>query len=1289
MNTKLYYFTKLILLLFFSITIEESSGQLNFTNDLESYHPMNGDYYSVRNPENHYLFARASFSADSNGIANNVVTMAGSNERINMYRNILGKASSNLSNFTVDMWFKTSATSHQVLFWEGLINQQSLWIRIEPSNNRIRASVGPSSNFTNANTTGAFNDGAWHHIAVTGLKVSGPDTLKIFIDGVLNATGTGSWAGGETGNFTRIGARDDLTGQSLIGSIDDLRIWSRSLTAGEINTLYNMPRIQLGVVNPKSYCPGNTLNVPFTLIGNVSQFSPDNWFHVQLSDQNGSFEFPKVIGSDSSRTSGSITATIPNNVATGSKYRIRIVSTSMPRVSENTDSITITQPNAVPGLDIMSDLLFHYPLNGANLSDISGNNSNAGSAGQVDPSTDRFGDTSGATYFGSGGRAFVGKPYELNRFHNTRKPISFSFWYKTGASQNAIRDIFTCWNAGANNGLFIGTTTNGKIRFRINSSTNVAEAAYQNNNTWHHFACIYNGTTLQIYRDGALINTATPSGSIQISRNAEIGSNSDPFRALEELFGHLDDFRIYDREINSDEVNILYRGLAYNDGPACYDDSINFYGPSYPGLGYDWSGPLGFNAMTQNTLLDPYIHDDQSGKYGLQLSLNGCKGDTNFTVLEPLVIPPVTINDTAICSGDSITLTASGAMSIDHYQWYEDPQATILIADSTDQLTVSPFFTTTYYVRISPDVNCQSPVKAVEVTVNPLPLIVANASSMSVCEGSPVRLHGSGANMYSWNHGVTDSVLFNLSNTTLFRVIGTDSVGCIDSTFILIEARPLSDSLLTRVACDSFKLNTQTYTTSGTYTQILTNAMGCDSTVTLNLTIHNSSTTNVTASICQGDSYTLGAQTLTTAGNYTELFTSAHGCDSTVMLTLTVNPVYNNSDAVTICSGQTYAFGTQSLTSAGTYTETFQSQHNCDSTVVLTLSVNPTFNTTDAATICNGETYVFGSQTLTTAGTYTETFQAINDCDSTVVLTLTVNPTYNMTDVATICDGQSYAFGTQTLTTTGSYTEIFTSALGCDSTVTLTLTVNPVYNTTDAVAICDGQSYGFGTQTLTTSGTYTETFQSVNNCDSTVVLTLTVNPVYTTTDAVTICDGQSYAFGTQSLTTAGVYTENFQSTNSCDSLVTLTLTVNPIYNVNDTISICNGDSYAFGSQTLTTAGTYIETFQTQHSCDSTVQLLLDVNSADASLTQNRTMLTANATNADYQWFYCEPMYTLIHGDTNQTFEATVSGDYAVVVKQNGCTDTSNCISINYVGVHEMMYSLTGLYSRIQAQGPSI
>ncbi|MFO7790749.1 MAG: PKD domain-containing protein, partial [Bacteroidales bacterium] len=140
---------------------------------------------------------------------------------------------------------------------------------------------------------------------------------------------------------------------------------------------------------------------------------------------------------------------------------------------------------------------------------------------------------------------------------------------------------------------------------------------------------------------------------------------------------------------------------------------------------------------------------------------------------------------------------------------------------------------------------------------------------------------------------------------------------------------------------------------------------------------------------------------------------SESGRENTVIQTLTINPTYETEESVEICSSELpYLFNGQEFTESGTYTETFQTIHGCDSVVTLNLIVNPVYNHTETATICEGENYDFGGKGYTESGEYTKVFESVEGCDSTVVLTLTVNPVYNHTDAQTICEGETYVFGT-------------------------------------------------------------------------------------------------------------------------------------------------------------------------------------------------------------------------------------------------------------------------------------
>ena len=262
--------------------------------------------------------------------------------------------------------------------------------------------------------------------------------------------------------------------------------------------------------------------------------------------------------------------------------------------------------------------------------------------------------------------------------------------------------------------------------------------------------------------------------------------------------------------------------------------------------------------------------------------------------------------------------------------------------------------------------------------------------------------------------------------------------------------------------------------------------------------------------------------------------------------------VSQNTDTIeaTICEGETYEFGTHRLKQTGKYTEKFENKYGCDSTVVLFLTVNQVYQHVDEVSICQGETYQFGTRALTQSGNYTEVFKSTNGCDSTVILTLTVNPVYNQSGVATICNGQTYVFGSQTLTTAGNYIEVFQSVNGCDSIVNLTLSVYPVFNNSTKASICAGENYEFGTQSLNQAGEYYGQFETANGCDSVVHLSLTVFEIQETVVADTIAAGDSLFFGEQALSEPGEYTQIFNTVNGCDSIVKLHLAVKNITSVN-------------------------------------------------------------------------------------------------------------------------------------------
>ncbi|MEZ5647519.1 MAG: hypothetical protein R3E60_00825 [Alphaproteobacteria bacterium] len=229
----------------------------------------------------------------------------------------------------------------------------------------------------------------------------------------------------------------------------------------------------------------------------------------------------------------------------------------------------------------------------------------------------------------------------------------------------------------------------------------------------------------------------------------------------------------------------------------------------------------------------------------------------------------------------------------------------------------------------------------------------------------------------------------------------------------------------------------------------------------------------VSATICKGSGYTFNGMDLTEPGEYQALLVSESGCDSIVTLTLNVLLVSETTIEAAVCAGNSYEFNGEQLTESGEFTAVLTNASGCDSTITLTLTVLPVSETTLGATICAGEGYVFNGAIFTESGEYTAVLTNETGCDSTVTLVLTVLPASETALEAVVCNGETYEFNGELLAESGEYTAVLTNAAGCDSsTITLTLTVLPAFETQLEAAVCAGETYEFNGEPLTESGEY-------------------------------------------------------------------------------------------------------------------------------------------------------------------------------------------------------------------------
>ena len=258
-----------------------------------------------------------------------------------------------------------------------------------------------------------------------------------------------------------------------------------------------------------------------------------------------------------------------------------------------------------------------------------------------------------------------------------------------------------------------------------------------------------------------------------------------------------------------------------------------------------------------------------------------------------------------------------------------------------------------------------------------------------------------------------------------------------------INLNLLDDSVFQNlIVCESYFWNGINYTESGTYTFDTTNAFGCDSVVTLDLTILNSISGVDTHTAC--DSFTwIDGNTYTESNNTaTDTLVNALGCDSVVTLDLTILNSSSGTDVQTACDTFTWIDGNTYTASNNTATDTLVNALGCDSVVTLDLTINYSSSGTDVQTACDTFTWIDGNTYTESNNTATDTLVNAMGCDSVVTLDLTILNSTSGTDVQTACDSFTWIDGNTYTASNNTATDTLVNALGCDSVVTLDLTIN-------------------------------------------------------------------------------------------------------------------------------------------------------------------------------------------------------------------------------------------------------
>lgn len=293
----------------------------------------------------------------------------------------------------------------------------------------------------------------------------------------------------------------------------------------------------------------------------------------------------------------------------------------------------------------------------------------------------------------------------------------------------------------------------------------------------------------------------------------------------------------------------------------------------------------------------------------------------------------------------------------------------------------------------------------------------------------------------------------------------------------------------------------------------------------------------------------------------------------------------------------------------------------------------------------------------------------MSSAGSSDVFVVKLSPCFNTNSTisVTACDTFLSPSGTSTWTNTGTYTDIISNINGCDSIVTINLTIKNSTASVISANACYSYISPSGNYTWTGSGTYMDTIPNAAGCDSSIIVNLSINYTTSFTSPI-VCDSFVSPSNNYTWTTSGIYKDTIPNAAGCDSIITFNLTVKNSSAGTDSPIACNSYVSPSTNYIWTSSGVYADTILNVAGCDSFITINLTINTVDTSITQNGLTLTANITGGAYQWVDCNNNYLPLNGETSQSYTVLGNGSYAVLVTQNGCTDTSSCYTFNTLGL---------------------
>ncbi len=629
----------------------QAQGQVPFTNNLVAYYPFDGNANDASgNGNNGQIVGNVVPSTDRFGNPTGAYALDGVSSSAIEVTNTLFNTGQ--AGYTVSGWFACSNLNlpkNQVVIQT--MPQAGMGLGFGPSIpvGALSLGLGTTSEWTQTGIYGnpLCSNQVWYQFVLT----KSGTTYTLYLDGQVSAQQTVSTASNFDANVgCIIGSITPINPpyqETFEGRLDDFRIYNRALASNEVQELYSYESASGG---PSLYITAQPQSQSVA-VGQTATFSVAAGGTSPFGYQ-WSFDGTTIAGA----TNAVLTLTNVQMSESGS-YSVTVTSLTN-AVSSSSAVLTVTAPTQAP---FTESLVAYYPFDG-NANDASGNGNNGQIVGNVVPSTDRFGNPAGAYAFDGVSSSAI---EVTNTLFNIGQPgYTVSGWFAcSNLSLATDQDIIqTMPQAGMGLG-FIPSLPTGTLDFGVGTTTEwTGGPIYGNpscsNQIWYQFVLTKSGTTYTLYIDGQVSVQQAVSAASSYNANVGciIGSITPINPGYHETFGgRLDDFRVYNRALASNEVQELYAYEAQTNGGgtpfyittqpqsqsvvAGQTATFNVTVSGTPPYGYQWSfDGTNIAGATTATLTLTNVQMSQAGSYSVTVT-NATEAVSSFDAVLTVTAP--------------------------------------------------------------------------------------------------------------------------------------------------------------------------------------------------------------------------------------------------------------------------------------------------------------------------------------------------------------------------------------------------------------------------------------------------------------------------------------------------------------------------------------------------------------------------------------------------------------------------------------------------------------------------